>query len=328
MKVTFFNRPKSAFAYSIEGVFNIIKRHLQNKIELSEYYSTNKWKRMHSVIEAKKFQGDINHITGDAHLLALGLKSDKTILTVHDIAHYERVLKGMKRWFFGLVWLKLPLKHVKVVTTISEFTKQKLLQYVDISPDKIRVIHNPAPEGFDFCPKEFNEQSPKILQIGSGAHKNIYRLIDAITGLNFSLILIRKVDRKIEQLLKDRGIAYRWLSNVSNVELANCYKECDIVFFASEYEGFGVPILEANSIGRPVVTSDITSMPEVAGTGAALVNPYDVNSIRASLVKIRDDEAYREGLILSGRENLRRFSPEVIAQKYLDLYTSVFRGEI
>ena len=102
-----------------------------------------------------------------------------------------------------------------------------------------------------------------------------------------------------------------------------CYEEADIVTLMSTLEGFGMPIVEAQAVGRVVVTSNVSSMPEVAGDGACLVDPLDVSAIRAGIRKVIDDDGYREDLVRRGFENVKRFDPERIAQQYLDLYRRI-----
>ena len=90
------------------------------------------------------------------------------------------------------------------------------------------------------------------------------------------------------------------------------------------YEGFGLPILEAQATGRPVITSNEASMPEVAGDAAILVNPYEVVEIKEAVEKIISDKKLREDLIKKGIENIKRFTPEKIAENYASLYRKTF----
>jgi glycosyltransferase involved in cell wall biosynthesis len=96
------------------------------------------------------------------------------------------------------------------------------------------------------------------------------------------------------------------------------------VVFASTYEGFGMPIVEANATGRPVVTSNIGPMPEVAGSAACLVDPFDCSSIREGIVRVIGDADYRSHLVAGGFENVKRFQADVIAAQYAAVYREVF----
>jgi glycosyltransferase involved in cell wall biosynthesis len=320
LNVTLFFRPPSGNRHSIETVFDLVKKDLQNDVNFTEYYCTNELMRIPSIIKARKYGGDINHITGDVHTIGMFLDPKKTIITVHDIAHLERDLHGIKKRFFKKLWLELPLRRVKHITTISDFTKNTIIEAAGIDPAKVTVIHNPAPTDFFYVAKEYDMERPSILQIGSSRNKNIYRLIEAIKGTSFRLILIRNPDPQLKTVLDDSHIQYEWKSNITRAEVKVCYERCDIVFFASEFEGFGVPILEGNSVGRPVITSRIESMPEVAGDAALLVDPFSVDDIRNALLKINGDSSVRQLLVKNGLENIKRFSVEKTTRKYLDIY--------
>jgi len=93
--------------------------------------------------------------------------------------------------------------------------------------------------------------------------------------------------------------------------------------FVSTYEGFGMPIVEANKIGRPVITANVSSMPEIAGEAALLVDPLNATSIKAGILKIIENDAYREKLIENGLINAGRFDGNHLAQKYFKLYEKV-----
>lgn len=323
MKITYFFRPRIQGVYSIETLFDNIINNLPKEFKPSKYTCTKKLKRFYSYFKSSKYQGDVNHITGDIHTIALFLKKSKTVLTIHDIGRYDRDLKGIKKKIFKLIWLDLPLRNSRYITTISDFTKNRLISECKIKPEKIHVIPNPAYCDFQYSSKIYNNEQPSILQIGSGNNKNIYRLIEAVKDTNFQLILIRKYDSEIEKIMNDLNIKFTWHYNISRQEVYECYKSCDILFFASEYEGFGVPILEANSVGRPVITSNLSSMPFVAGNSGLLVNPYDVFEIRKALFKIHNESKFREEIVSNGLKNLERFSIEKITQQYVELYKEI-----
>jgi glycosyltransferase involved in cell wall biosynthesis len=106
---------------------------------------------------------------------------------------------------------------------------------------------------------------------------------------------------------------------VDEDDLPKIYNLADLLLFPSLYEGFGLPILEAQACGCPVLTSNVTSCPEVAGDGAHIVDPYSVDEIRDGILKIIKDNNYKEQLIKKGFENIKRFSWEKSARKILEL---------
>lgn len=96
-----------------------------------------------------------------------------------------------------------------------------------------------------------------------------------------------------------------------------------MVVFASLYEGFGLPILEAQAMGRPVITSNFGAMKEAAGEGALFVDPYSVESIRAAILRIKNEPRLREELVRKGLENVERFRPVAIAERYAEIYRAL-----
>lgn len=324
--VKLFNRDERPGNYSIEGVFQNIKSALKEKVIFEEYTLKSRSLRLLSVIGIKKHAKAINHITGDVHFLALGLPSQSTILTVHDIGHYENTLKGIKKIVYKWLWLQWPLAKVKYVTCISEFTKKKLVELVGVAPEKITVIHNPAPIGYKYSPKELNTSHPVILQVGSGHNKNRESLIRAVEGMTCKIIFIGKLSHDHQHLLKELDIAFENVEGVLPEDMHTYYEKADIVYFASTYEGFGLPIIEAQLVGRPVVTSNIASMPEIAGKGALFVNPSSVDEIRTAIRLIIEDYSISNRLVQLGLANCKRFELEKIAEQYFQLYTIVSKN--
>lgn len=323
LRLTYFNRDKRAGNFSIEEIFSTIKRNLPKDILVSSYEHDATDSRVRSVLKARQYQGDVNHITGDVNYLAIGLDKNKTILTIHDLGHIVNTLKGFKLSVYKLFWYYLPLKRVRYVTVVSEFTKKTLMEYFNVPEEKIKVIYNPCSSIFQYSPKEFNEECPVILQIGSGETKNIDNLIEAVKGLKVKLLLVRKPDSFIRERLEKFNIAYEWKYQLSESEIYECYKSCDIVFFASHYEGFGMPIIEGNATGRVVITANNSSLPEIADKAALVVNSANFIEIKEAIEYIVASKELRALLIESGLQNVRRFQVESIVKQYVELYTEI-----
>jgi glycosyltransferase involved in cell wall biosynthesis len=273
-------------------------------------------------LEAVGRQSDVNHITGDINFLGILLSSRKTIQTILDCVAMERTT-GIRQAIFKTFWITLPVRRAKYITAISESTKREILKYVNCDPEKIVVIPVAISERFTPRPKAFNVTRPRILQLGTAPNKNIPRLAEALQGIECDLDIVGKFDPELEKILQQKGISYQYHSGLSDEEVLKKYEMADIIALASTYEGFGMPILEGQAVGRPVITSNISSMPEVAGDAACLVDPYDAASIRQGILKIIQDANYRDELVRKGFENVKRFDPQAIALQYLDLYRKV-----
>lgn len=242
----------------------------------------------------------------------------KTVLTVHDTVFLNNVKNPAKRFFKWLFWLYLPLKLADKTVCISTETKRRILTH--IRSDKISVIHNPVDDLFKYSEKAFNEKKPVILHIGTGWNKNLNRTVQALSGISCHLRIIGKIDNKTENLLKKYKIEYSNDFNLTDMEIVREYINCDIVNFPSEYEGFGMPVIEGQKTGRVVVASRIEPLIEVSGNAVEFVNPTDIQSIRQAYINIISNKNHRENLIENGLKNVERFSTQIIAEQYMKLY--------
>jgi len=326
MKVVYFHRKPRRENYSIEGVFKNVRNNLPTEVqwEVKELscLSNGILRRLYISLEAALYQKGINHITGDVNFIAIFLSRKRTVLTMHDIGFMNHP-KRLKRFFLYWFWLVFPIRCATITTTVSIATKKEIERYLKREMASIKVIYVPISPAFSSSPKAFNKNEPVILQIGTKDNKNVHRLIRALQGIRCKLDIIGSLDDALLKELTECKINFESSKGLSEAEVVEKYRRADIVVFVSTYEGFGMPIVEANTVGRVVVTSNILSMPEIAGNAAHLVDPFDINSIRAGIVKVIEDDEYREQLIANGFLNKNRFNAEKIAEQYTAIYRTL-----
>lgn len=322
----FFRRANAPWHHSIEELFDTIIAALPPSVNASRYVmkynSIGLWRRVVNTIDAAMHQGQVNHITGDVHYIAILMKKRKTLLTIHDL----RILQsggGLRHAVLKFFWFTWPARRVRYVTVISEFIKQELIRITGIPAEKILVVYDCISADIKPVAHDFNSEKPVILQIGTTPNKNLDRVIPALEGLNVELVIIGKLTPVHLSLLEKHKIEYRNLFNLPYEEVLNQYRASDILLFTSLYEGFGLPILEANAIGRPVITGNNTSLPEVAGDAALIIDATSVAQIRESVVKLINDAPLRSSLIQKGFENVNRFRPAEIGKRFSEIYETL-----
>lgn len=325
-RVALFSRKPTPGVFSIEQVFGLIADRLPDRFEpikrVASYRSKGVLPRALAVLEARRRQGDLNHVVGDVNFLALLLPRDRTIVTIHDCEFMERA-SAVKRWIYRWVWLELPARRAALVVVPTHGVREDLQRYTSVDPAKVRVIPMPVDPRFRPSPMRGGPSEPVILQVGTRPNKNLERVIRALEGIPCRLIVLGELTQEQRGLLGRCGVRVEEHVSLSHDEVPELYGESDLVVFASTKEGFGLPIAEAQASGRPVVAGDRPPLPEVAGEGACLVDPYDVGSIRAGIERVLGDAPYRERLIAEGLRNVDRFEAGKIAEAHAALYDEV-----
>jgi glycosyltransferase involved in cell wall biosynthesis len=272
----------------------------------------------------------------------LALPAERSILTIHDLV-FLHTYKGITRKFLKWIFLDLPVKKARTITTISEKSKQEILQHSTCTPGKVHLIPNPVdpalaapninpistPVDQTQSTQSTHHQSisnttahaiPRILFLGTKPNKNLELSIEALYTLNIHLRIIGNITAQQHLLLKKFNIDYSAAQHLSDAELINEYHQADIILFPSTYEGFGLPLLEGFQSGKPVITSNIPPMSDIAGNAALLVDPFSLDSIRGGIKQLLQDVSLRNELVKRGFEKASAYHPTIIASQYVDLW--------
>jgi glycosyltransferase involved in cell wall biosynthesis len=320
MKIVLITRKKTAHAFSIERVFTPLIEHMRPHTVV-RYELRTRFFWVSDVLALRRLSADIYHITGDVNYLAIFLPWKKTVLTVHDIGNYLFGLSGIKRFLYKYLWFVLPVYVSKNITAVSEKTRKDLLSHFPSATNKVTVVENSVMFQVDRpLIKPVNPRYPHILQVGTQPYKNVCRLVEALSGIPCCLVLVGQISEELQGLLDKYQTDYQHHLHLSDAQIIRLYQDCDLVTFISVGEGFGLPILEAQVSGRPLVTSQIEPLCSVAGGAACLVDPLSVPSMREGILRVIHDSEYAGLLVQRGFANVMRFSPDVIAGQYLDLY--------
>lgn len=268
------------------------------------------------------------------------------VVTIHDLAIYHEPAWFPRQVFSTRVSVPKSLAHAKKIIAVSEHTKKDLIKFLKIPKEKIKVILNGVEERKDIdkvnptdrkkIKEKFGIKQDFILFIGTiQPRKNIEGLISAYNKLRGTKIFAshqlviagkkgwdyKKVFEKVKKNNLTRKVIFTdYISPEDKIRLLNA---ASCFCFPSFYEGFGLSILEAFQQGTPVVTSNITSMPEVAGDAAVLIDPYSVDELSEALEKVLVNKNLREKLIEKGYAQAKKFSWEKCAKKTLEVYKSV-----
>lgn len=309
------------------------------------------WEQFGLVRTAKKMKIDILHLTANTAPLYTTIPY---ILTLHDTismeqSPYIKQSKTMYQWA-GLHYRRYVVPRAAIrskhIITVSETEKQNIINQLHIDPQKITVIHN----GIDRCfrpitdedvIRQFNEKYklPKnyILSIGnSEPRKNTINLLKAYGEYH-----TRSVETKSLVLLHNDRHAFRMqmqcaclservkrniimLGYVNSADIPVLFSEANMFVYPSQREGFGIPILEAMASGTPVITSNTSSMPEVAGAAAQYTSQIDFQDIAEQMLYLETHPKRCDELIEAGLAQSKKFQWENTAQNVLRVYQKIF----
>ena len=324
--ISFFTRkPIKNYHFSIENFYKELLNFKEKKIEIIQkelpFESKGILKRVYLIIWSFFNQENINHISGDINFINFFLNKKKNILTILDLYSLKR-LRGLKRFIYKLIWLEIPIRRSSKIITISENIKKELCKNFILKKNIIEVIPCSISKIFKINKKKLNLKNPHILFIGTAENKNLIRAIKVLKNLNVKITIIGKLKEEHLKLLSKNKIRYQNFINQSQKQIYSHYVKSDILFYPSIYEGFGIPILEAQAVGRLVITS--TFLKETAGKGAIYVNPLNVNDMRNKIVLLIRSRKKIKFIINEGFKNLKKYKLHNIRKKYIKVYKSFY----
>ncbi|MEP0917668.1 glycosyltransferase family 4 protein [Leptolyngbya sp. DQ-M1] len=276
-------------------------------------------------------QADIVHGT---NYTVFPIPGRRKMTTIYDVSfvRYPEYSNSTVRAYTDR--LKKCLEWTDLVLTISHSSKQDIVEYLGVDPSRIWVTHLASRYSPVENPK-LELSKPYILFVSTiEPRKNIKALISAFEYLkknyqiDHELLLIGQkgwlyepIFQQIEQSFYRSSI--RHLSYLTDAQVAQFYQNADVFVYPSHYEGFGMPVLEAMTLGTPVVTSNTSSLPEIAGDAAILVEPTDIQQIGEAIFKVIHDRPFRDRLIQKGKEQAKLYSWEKTAKATLEAYRSI-----
>lgn len=253
------------------------------------------------------------------------------VFTVHDLNHLDRPENAsfLKTLFYRF-FIKPGCHRAAAVLTVSEFSRQRIIEWSGVSPDKVINVGNGVDDAYSPDVEPYFPEYPYLLCVSNRkSHKNEPMLIRAFAQAqmdnNIRLLFTGKPTPELEELITSLGVESRvsFFGFVEEEQLPSLYKGALALLFPSLYEGFGLPVIESMACGTPVITSNCTSLPEVAGDAALLVDPDNLVSIRTAIEKVLSDAELREKLVLRGLEQVKNFTWELTAQRVESVLTNI-----
>jgi glycosyltransferase involved in cell wall biosynthesis len=280
------------------------------------------------------------------HYVVSPLTSCPTVVTIHDCIHlrFPQYLPNRRAYAYARVMMVMAARRARRILTVSHASKDDILRYLKVPAAKIEVIYNALDERLATPPTEeavtrvrerFQLRAPFILYAGNiKPHKNVDRLIEAFA------ILRKRHDGELKLLIIGDDISkypnlrrlvhrfqlhqhVRFLGFVPDATLAVLYRLAAAFVFPSLYEGFGLPPLEAMASGTPVITSNVSSLPEVVGDAALLIDPMNPPAIADAMWRVLQDAELRSDLIRRGCDRVKAFSWERSVARTHEVYAEV-----
>lgn len=303
------------------------------------------WHRTQLPLPVELATGPVDLYHATDFVLPPTRRSTRTLLTVHDLSFVrvpEAASPGLKAYLDRVV--PRSVQRADFILADSQATKDDLMRLYGVSAEKIDVLLS----GVDARFKRVSDadiilttrrrhaigERPYIFAVGTiQPRKNYERVILALAALrgrghDLALVIAGGkgwLEDPIYQTIRDTGMQdfVHLIGFVDDADLPALYSSAVCLAFPSLYEGFGLPILEAMACGTPVVTANVSSLPEVAGDDALLVDPYDQDAITNAIERLVTDETLRQRLVQGGYERVKQFTWSASARKLHQIYSAL-----
>lgn len=239
----------------------------------------------------------------------------RTAITIHDLNHIDvdANTSFLKKLYYNIV-LKRACRKAALIFTVSEFSKGRIVDWSGINPDKVKVVYNGVSSAFHQDVQPYLPGFPYIFIVGNRKlHKNEDRALRAFAQAdidkNIHVLFSGKPSDQLVNTAKELQIEDRvkFLGRLSEDELASTYKGALCLLFPSLYEGFGLPVIEAMACGTPVITSNTTSLVEIANNSCELIDPTKIEQISKAIEKILDNIELRKKYVEYGLINIQAY---------------------
>ena len=314
-------------------------------VALSSHWLMRLWHRARLPVPIELFTGPLTLYHATDFVLPPVRRATTTIVQVHDLSFLrvpDAAPPTLKAWLERVV--PASVRRADYVLADSQATRQDLIELFAVTPhSKIGVLHGGVDSRFSPRPAAIQlavrrkyglDDWPFILSVGTvQPRKNFGRLVESLgrlraEGHDLHLVIVGGTGWLSEPFhaeLRDSGLrdVVHLVGYAEDKDLPALYSAATVFAFPSLYEGFGFPVLEAMACGVPVVTSNLSSLPEVAGDAALLVDPYDVAALSDALGRIVLDSALRHRLVQAGHRQAERFTWQRAARELLNVYKSL-----
>ena len=280
---------------------------------------------------------EIELFHGLSNELPQGLSKIASVVTIHDVAF--KTFPNMYHWNDRLVYNQkwaYACKHADQIIAISQCTKRDIMHYYGVEESKISVVYQPANKIYYEASVHDEIETPSsnppyLLYIGSiNSRKNLLSIVKAMEllpkDLQIPLVIVgngHEYKRQVEQYIAQHNIGHLfvWKEVNDSRELKKLYTGAVAFVYPSFYEGFGLPVIEAQLCGCPVITSNVSSLPEAGGPFALTVNPSSIEEISNSITRVLTDSELREQLKTGGQQYVfNTFHPTTLAHQLMEVY--------